>query len=215
MATYRVIKDRENPYVMMNKHGIYDSRLSWKAKGILMYFMSRPDNWEFHEVEIKKHARDGRDGTKLGISELIDKKYIKRHRERDRKGKFVGWMYEVFEVPFDLISMGEDSKETSPDNKDSEENDNEQEKSKLEKPPLKNPTTEKSISENTTLIINESNNNDFNNKRFSINNNEVKGSEKITTEGEGNHGDIRNSGEDKRTIHGEAEKTGSCEDDII
>lgn len=37
-----------------------------KAKGLLMYFMSRPDNWEFHEVEIKKHARDGRDGTRLG-----------------------------------------------------------------------------------------------------------------------------------------------------
>ncbi|WBW98833.1 hypothetical protein [Oceanirhabdus sp. W0125-5] len=215
MATYRVIKDRENPYVMMNKHGIYDSRLSWKAKGLLMYFMSRPDNWEFHEIEIKKHARDGRDGTRAGIKELIEKKYIKRHRERDTKGKFVGWMYEVFEVPFDILSMGEDSQDSAPEDKASEENGKKEEKCKLEKPPLKNPIPEKSKSENTTLIINESNNNDFINKRISVNNNEDIGTEKIRSEGEGNHGDNRNCGEDKRTISGKSEKTATSEDDII
>ena len=31
----RVAKNKDNPYVMMNKAGLNDSRLSFKAKGIL------------------------------------------------------------------------------------------------------------------------------------------------------------------------------------
>ena len=29
----RVVKDKDNPYVMMNKSGLNDPRLSFKAKG--------------------------------------------------------------------------------------------------------------------------------------------------------------------------------------
>jgi|SRR5690606_6156707 len=78
---------------------IHDSRLSFKAKGILTYLLSRPDDWQVYEVEIIKHAKDGRDSVRSGIKELIDCGYIERTERRNEKGQFKGYEYEVYEVP--------------------------------------------------------------------------------------------------------------------
>ncbi len=64
MAVFRVIKDKENPYVMLNKYFVYDGRLSLKAKGLMSYFLSRPDNWEFYSSEIEKKLQRWRKGYK-------------------------------------------------------------------------------------------------------------------------------------------------------
>ncbi|WP_250860406.1 hypothetical protein [Oceanirhabdus seepicola] len=189
MATYRVIKDKDNPFVMINKHGIYDSNLSWKAKGLLMYFMSRPDNWDFHEVEIKKHARDGKDGIKSGIKELINNNYIRRTRTRYNNGKFRGWMYEVYEVPF------EETKTTGDECK----NKHKSVEPIMGKPTLENPTTGKSTVVNPPIINNEFNNNDLNNNRFIVNN-EIKKLKEVEEKERGvNHGDRGDSRENKRS----------------
>lgn len=99
MAVFRVIKDRDNPYVMLNKYVLYDKELSYKAKGILNYCLSRPDNWEFYEEEISKHSTDGLASVKTGLKELIEKGYIVRKRKRDALGKFKGYEYLVYEMP--------------------------------------------------------------------------------------------------------------------
>lgn len=99
MSVYRIRKDRNNPYVMINKTFVHDERLSYKAKGILLYLLSRPDDWQVYEIEIMKHAKDGRDSVRGGIKELIEAGYIDRAQKRDENGKFVGYNYDVFEVP--------------------------------------------------------------------------------------------------------------------
>ena len=102
MAIYRVNKDKNNPYVMMNKYGLYDTELSWKAKGLLAHLLSRPDDWQVYEIEIQKHARDGRQSTRSAIKELIEKGYIDRTQKRDDKGKFIGYEYDVYEIPAEV-----------------------------------------------------------------------------------------------------------------
>lgn len=98
LSTYRIRKDKENPYVMVNKSFIYDERMSAKAKGILLYLLSRPDDWKVYETEIIKNFSDGRDSIRSGIKELIKFGYIKRQQNRDKNGKLNGYEYEVYEV---------------------------------------------------------------------------------------------------------------------
>lgn len=98
MATFRVFKESGN-FVTVNKEFIHNNNLSWKAKGILLYLLSRPDDWQVYETELQKHAADGKDSLKSGIKELEEVGYIKRDRKRDDKGHFREYDYQVFEYP--------------------------------------------------------------------------------------------------------------------
>lgn len=103
---FRIRKDPNNPYVMVNKGFVYDSSLSAKAKGILLYLLSRPDNWQVYEMEISKHFTDGREAIRSGLKELVFTGYIKRTRERDEKGRLRKMNYEVFEIPQQVTKDG-------------------------------------------------------------------------------------------------------------
>ncbi len=39
------VNKRSNPYVVIDKTALNDDRLSWKAKGVLCYLLSLPDDW--------------------------------------------------------------------------------------------------------------------------------------------------------------------------
>lgn len=100
MSVFRVVKDKENPYVLMNKTFLNDINLSWKAKGLLAYILSLPDDWQLYETELVKHSKDGKDSLKSAIKELIDQGYIHRgDRIRNEKGHVTGYDYKVFEIP--------------------------------------------------------------------------------------------------------------------
>ena len=100
MAVFRVIKDKENPYIMINKYYIYDDRLSLKAKGLMSYFLSRPNNWEFYQNEILKHCTDKKDSVAKAINELVQFGYIERDFKRGEKGILKGgYDYTVHEIP--------------------------------------------------------------------------------------------------------------------
>lgn len=95
----RISKDRENPYVMINKNVMQDDRLSWKARGLMGYLLSLPDDWTIYLEELQKHSqKDGRDSLASGIKELIEHGYIVREVARE-KGRFSAWTYNVFESP--------------------------------------------------------------------------------------------------------------------
>lgn len=95
---FRVQKNKDNPYVMLNKEFLNDTRLTAKAKGILAYLLSLPDDWKIYESEVATHFADGVKSINSGIKELIVYGYIIRNRLRDSKGKFIGYEYCVYEV---------------------------------------------------------------------------------------------------------------------
>lgn len=95
---FRVSKNKDNPYVMINRTMLSDKRLSWKAKGILSYLLSMPDDWQVYSTEIQRHATDGIDSLSSGLKELIKLGYIKRTRRRNNKGHFEGYEYVIHEV---------------------------------------------------------------------------------------------------------------------
>lgn len=98
MATFRVFKE-SGSFVTVHKDFIHDDNLSWKAKGILLYLLRRPDDWQVYEAEIVKHSSDGLSGLKSGIKELEQVGYIQRNRKRDDKGRLKEYEYLVYEQP--------------------------------------------------------------------------------------------------------------------
>ena len=120
---YRVVKNKDNPYVMINKEMVNDNRLTSCAKGIQLYILSKPDNWRIYESEITKHFKDGIKSIRSGISNLISVGYIHRRRLRAKQGQFCGWQYFVYESPVNSISLTEmpfaEVREGHPTNNDS------------------------------------------------------------------------------------------------
>jgi hypothetical protein len=100
MTTFRVSKDRDNPYVMLDKFSLNDASISLKAKGLLAYLLSKPNDWVVKEHDLIAHCRDGRDSVRAAIRELEHAGYIVRgERRRDEKGRMYEREYEVRERP--------------------------------------------------------------------------------------------------------------------
>lgn len=95
----RVNKNKENPYVQIDKRIFEDDRLSWKAKGLLGYFLSRPDDWEVSVYDLINRSKDGRDSVYAGMKELREVGYMDRIPDRNEKGRIVKHYYIVFESP--------------------------------------------------------------------------------------------------------------------
>lgn len=95
---FRIVKDKDNPYVMMDKRPIEKPYLSWKAKGILSYLLSRPDDWEIHLQDLVSRSTDGDHATRSGVKELIQVGHIERIYERE-KGKIKRVILKVHEQP--------------------------------------------------------------------------------------------------------------------
>ena len=93
----RVQKNKENPYVMINKSCLNDANLSWAAKGLHSYLLSLPDDWEIYIDELVKHTSAGRDHTYRVVNELLEHGYMEKVQYRC-EGKILGLNYTVFEV---------------------------------------------------------------------------------------------------------------------
>jgi hypothetical protein len=99
MAIIRVEHNKDNPYIVMNKTGLNDPRLSFKAKGLLSYLLSKPDDWEVYVGHLAKQATDGKSAVRSGLKELIKYGYAVFRRDRDDNGSFTNGTYTIYEVP--------------------------------------------------------------------------------------------------------------------
>lgn len=96
---YRTKKDKDNPYVMIDKRILANPKLSWKAKGIWTYLMSKPDDWEVILADIEKRSTDQNRAVRSGLQELRDAGYIWKAQERDETGQITKHLWLVFEQP--------------------------------------------------------------------------------------------------------------------
>src|SRR5690625_2701779 len=89
---------KETNFVVMDKSFLNDTTLSWKAKGIMAYMLSKPDDWTFYISELIKHATDGKASFRSGFTELRDSGYVRRIKKRNEDGTF-SWETIVHERP--------------------------------------------------------------------------------------------------------------------
>lgn len=90
--------EKNKNYTTINNTSIQDQRLSWKAKAIHVFMLSRPDDWVFYNEEMVKWAKDGKDAFLSGLKELKKLGYIKKEKRRNDDGTF-DWVTVVYEIP--------------------------------------------------------------------------------------------------------------------
>ncbi|QPQ35926.1 DnaD domain-containing protein [Lysinibacillus sp. JNUCC-52] len=100
MGIIRVAKN--NNYVVMNRTALNDNRLSWKAKGIMAYMLSMPDDWVFYLDELMTHSTDGKASFRAGFNELKTCGYIERKPIREGQ-RIKEWETVVHEVPINSL----------------------------------------------------------------------------------------------------------------
>ena len=85
---------RDSNFTIISNTGMKDDRLSFKAKGLLAYMLTLPDDWVFYESEIAKHSTDGKQAVRTGLKELQSAGYLVKEQARNQNGKFskVDWV---------------------------------------------------------------------------------------------------------------------------
>lgn len=97
---------KKTNYTVIDNTALQDNRLSWKAKGMMAYMLSLPDDWIFYMEELQKHATDGESSFKSGFNELKELGYVERIRKQKSDGTFK-WETIVHEKPLTDIPLVE------------------------------------------------------------------------------------------------------------
>ena len=97
MSTFRVNKNVN--YTVMSNHHLQDKRLSLKAKGLLSYMLSLPDDWDYSLKGLTVGCKDGLDSVRTAVLELEEHGYVRRQKVRNAKGQIIDYDYQVYESP--------------------------------------------------------------------------------------------------------------------
>ena len=95
----RVKKNPNNPFVMMDKRPLENKEMSWKAKGILAYLLSRPDDWQVRRADLLRRATDGDTALRSGLEELKQAGHLKNELVRNDQGEITDHILVVYEIP--------------------------------------------------------------------------------------------------------------------
>jgi len=98
MSTFRINK-KDGGYSCISNAPLQDKALTWKARGLLWYLLSKPNHWVVVLKDIENQTPEGKDAVRSGIATLLDAGYITREPVRQEGGKLAGWIYNVFESP--------------------------------------------------------------------------------------------------------------------
>ena len=87
-------------FTILSNDMINDKTLSFKARGLLVFMLSRPANWKFYSSEIESHSdRDGGTSISSGIKELIKAGYVSRTQTKNEAGQWEECAWDVWETP--------------------------------------------------------------------------------------------------------------------
>lgn len=103
MAIRRAKRPDSNFYIL-DKSISDNDRLSWRARGLLIYLLGKPDNWKVSVANLVNQTqnsahRSGRDAIYSILKELEDIGYLQREQGKTDNGKFGSIDYVVSEIP--------------------------------------------------------------------------------------------------------------------
>jgi len=90
--------DKDSNYSIIDNYPINDDRLTFEARGVLNYLLSKPNTWQLSIKDIMKQGAIGRDKARRIIKELQTQGYIYRQKQ-DAKSKKFTWISIIFEHP--------------------------------------------------------------------------------------------------------------------
>jgi len=95
------VNKKDQPYVLISKELINDKRLSYKARGIVSYLLSKPNGWHVRIGDlINQSDKDGEKSVRSGVQELKAIGYMVPVIDRDPETQRVlKYDYDVREKP--------------------------------------------------------------------------------------------------------------------
>ena len=157
---FRQVKDES--YCVIKNDVFLDKRISWGAKGVLGYALTKPDDWDLYISEVTKNGSDKIDKVTKYFKELRLAGYIEYVITRER-GKITKTEYLVYEKPLHLNPINMITRHQIRKAKKLN-----QEKPELESPRQEKPQMEKPFVEKPPLINTDSLPNTDNNKILTI-----------------------------------------------
>ena len=131
MSVFKIEKTKD--YTVMSNYHLRDRKLSYKAKGLLSFMLSLPEDWDYSLAGLCAISKESRDGIRSILKELQEHHYVEIEKVRGDKGYFE-YNYLIYEVPH-FIEV--ETQLTNPD---------------MENPHLDNPNVETTTQINTNII---------------------------------------------------------------
>ena len=100
MSVFKITKN--NNYTVMSNYHLRDKNLSYKAKGLLSFMLSLPDNWDYSMRGLEKISKENIKAIRTILQELEKNKYLVRTRKQGEHGRFY-YDYSIYETPYDLV----------------------------------------------------------------------------------------------------------------
>lgn len=83
-----VRRERHERWTTVDKAVVNDSRLSFRARGVLVWLLDKPDDWRIRSTSIAEHGTEGRDAIRAAMVELETLGYLVRSRLNGADGKW-------------------------------------------------------------------------------------------------------------------------------
>jgi len=96
---HRSEHNSSNHFFILSRSCMQDENLSFEARGVLAYLLSKPDDWDLMPEDLARRGGIGRNKVYRIIKELMDRGYIIRTMHRNEKKQIIRVDYQVFEKP--------------------------------------------------------------------------------------------------------------------
>ncbi len=97
ITVIRAPHDADRPYFLHSRDTAQDRELTWEARGVVSYLLSKPPDWEVNPKDLQQLC--GRDKVYKILNELIEHSYMLRYMEANKRGQYTKVVYELHERP--------------------------------------------------------------------------------------------------------------------
>lgn len=101
MAVFRI--DKNDNYTTMSNYHLRDKNISLKAKGLLSFMLSLPDDWDYSLNGLVKVLKEEETAIKTALDELKEYKYLKVDKllPNQTESKKIEYIYNIYEQPIE------------------------------------------------------------------------------------------------------------------
>ena len=99
MAVFKVEKIKN--YTIMSNHHLQNKNLSLKAKGLLSYMLSLPEDWDYSLAGLEANCKESKTSLRTALNELKENGYlvIEKMYPNQTVSKRIEYIYNIFEEP--------------------------------------------------------------------------------------------------------------------
>lgn len=93
--------DKTKNYTVMSNYHLQDRNLSYKAKGLLSFMLSLPEDWDYSLAGLVSVSKENIKAIRTILNELKDNGYLAIEQDRGDKG-YYKYNYIIYEQPITL-----------------------------------------------------------------------------------------------------------------